>query len=91
MENIASKILYMEAAKEDVRSDISVLKRAAEKAETEVMKAQREKKRQVRHGYITLRFIFDTNRSSWWEVFLRKSDTLTFRKILRRMCNEVLL
>ena len=37
----------MEAAKEDVRSDISVLKRAAEKAETEVMKAQREKKRQV--------------------------------------------
>lgn len=37
----------MDSAKGDVRSDISVLKRAAEKAETEVVKAQREKKRQV--------------------------------------------
>jgi len=46
VESIASKILYMDSAKGDVRSDISVLKRAAEKAETEVVKAQREKKRQ---------------------------------------------
>ena len=37
----------MEAAKEDVRSDISVLKRAADKADTESIKAQIEKKRQV--------------------------------------------
>ena len=37
----------MEAAKEDVRSDISLLKRAADKAESEVGKAQIEKKRQV--------------------------------------------
>ena len=47
VEDIASKLLYMEAAKEDVRSDISVLKRAADKADTESMKAQIEKKRQV--------------------------------------------
>lgn len=40
----------MEAAKEDIRSDISVLKRAADKTDTESMKAQIEKKRQV-FGY----------------------------------------
>jgi len=37
----------MESAKDDVRSDISILKRAANKADTEAMKAQIEKKRQV--------------------------------------------
>lgn len=47
VENIASKLLYMESAKDDVRSDISILKRAANKADTEAMKAQIEKKRQV--------------------------------------------
>ena len=47
VENVASKLLYMEAAKDDVRSDISILKRAADKAEAEAMKAQIEKKRQV--------------------------------------------
>ena len=47
VENIASKLLYMESAKDDVRSDISILKRAANKADAEAMKAQIEKKRQV--------------------------------------------
>lgn len=47
MENIAAKLLYVESAKDDVRLDISILKRAAEKAGTEVIKAQREKQKQV--------------------------------------------
>ena len=47
VEDLASKLLYMEDAKEDVRSDISILKRATNKADTESMKAQIEKKRQV--------------------------------------------
>ena len=38
----------MDNAKEDVRSDIAVMKRAAEKAESEVMKAEVEKQQQVR-------------------------------------------
>ncbi|XP_057311737.1 coiled-coil domain-containing protein 40-like [Hydractinia symbiolongicarpus] len=46
VENIAAKLLYVESAKDDVRSDISILKRAAEKAGTEVIKAQREKQKQ---------------------------------------------
>ena len=37
----------MQNAKEDVRSDIAIMKRAAEKAETEVAKAEIEKQRQV--------------------------------------------
>ena len=37
----------MEEAKEDVRADIAVMKRAAEKADTEVTKAELEKKKQV--------------------------------------------
>lgn len=35
----------MEEAKEDVRADIAVMKRAAEKADTEVTKAELEKKK----------------------------------------------
>lgn len=47
VETIAASLLYMESAKEDVRSDISIIKRAAEKADTEVSNAQADKKRQV--------------------------------------------
>ncbi|XP_032234443.2 coiled-coil domain-containing protein 40 [Nematostella vectensis] len=46
VENIAARLHYMEEAKEDVRSDISVMRRAAEKADTEVNKAESEKKKQ---------------------------------------------
>ena len=46
VESIASSLLYMESAKDDVRSDIAIIKRAAEKAETEVNTAQHDKKRQ---------------------------------------------
>ena len=36
----------MDNAKEDVRSDIAVMKRAAEKAETEVSKIESDKRKQ---------------------------------------------
>ena len=48
MENIAARLHYMEEAKEDVRADIAVMKRAAEKADSEVTKAELEKKKQVK-------------------------------------------
>ena len=48
VENLALRLFYMESAKEDVRSDIAVMKRAAEKAETEVAKSETEKQKQVR-------------------------------------------
>ena len=48
VENLALRLFYMQNAKEDVRSDIAIMKRAAEKAETEVTKAEIEKQRQVR-------------------------------------------
>ena len=47
VENLASRVLYMQEAKEDVRSDISVMKRAAEKAHGEVTQAEQLKKKQV--------------------------------------------
>ena len=47
VENLALRLFYMQNAKEDVRSDIAIMKRAAEKAETEVAKAEIEKQRQV--------------------------------------------
>lgn len=47
MENLAARLHYMEEAKEDVRADIAVMRRAAEKADTEVTKAELEKKKQV--------------------------------------------
>ena len=47
VENLASRVLYMQEAKEDVRSDISVMKRAAEKAHGEVALAEQSKKKQV--------------------------------------------
>ena len=47
VENLASRVLYMMEAKEDVRSDIAVMKRAADKARGEVAVAEQEKKKQV--------------------------------------------
>lgn len=46
VENLASRVLYMQEAKEDVRSDIAVMKRAAEKADGEVVLAEQHKKKQ---------------------------------------------
>ena len=47
VENLATKLRYMEDAKTDVRSDIAVMKRATEKAGVELTKAEEEKKKQV--------------------------------------------
>lgn len=47
LENLALRLFYMENAKEDVRSDISVMRRAAEKVESEVSKAEMEKQKQA--------------------------------------------
>ncbi|KAK3091997.1 hypothetical protein FSP39_024328 [Pinctada imbricata] len=46
VENLALRHFYMQNAKEDVRSDIAIMRRAAEKADTEVSKAEIEKQRQ---------------------------------------------
>ena len=46
VENLALRLFYMENAKEDVRSDIAVMRRAAEKVESEVSKAESEKQKQ---------------------------------------------
>ncbi|XP_070579736.1 coiled-coil domain-containing protein 40-like [Ptychodera flava] len=46
VENLATRIFYMMNAKEDVRSDIAVMRRAAEKADSEVTKAETEKQKQ---------------------------------------------
>lgn len=46
VENLALRLFYMQNAKEDVRSDIAIMRRAAEKADTEVSKAEVEKQRQ---------------------------------------------
>lgn len=47
VENLASRVLYMREAKADVRSDIAVMRRAAEKAHGEVSQAEQLKKKQV--------------------------------------------
>jgi len=47
VENLALRLFYMQNAKEDVRGDIAIMKRAAEKADTEVSKAEIEKQKQV--------------------------------------------
>ena len=47
VENLALRLFYMDTAKVDVRSDIKVMRRAAEKAESEVIKAEEEKQKQV--------------------------------------------
>lgn len=50
VENLATRIFYMSNAKEDVRSDIAVMRRAAEKADAEVTKAETEK--QIQDLYV---------------------------------------
>lgn len=47
VENLAARLHYMEEAKEDVRADISVMRRAAEKADVEMTKTETDKKKQV--------------------------------------------
>ncbi|XP_076810379.1 coiled-coil domain-containing protein 40-like [Clavelina lepadiformis] len=49
VENLATRLFYMHNAKEDIRSDIAVMKRAAEKAEAEVTHAEMTKQRQDLH------------------------------------------
>lgn len=44
LENISLRLFYLENAKNDVRSDIAVMKRAAEKAESEVLKKEESKR-----------------------------------------------
>uniref|UniRef100_H2XUM1 Coiled-coil domain-containing protein 40 n=1 Tax=Ciona intestinalis TaxID=7719 RepID=H2XUM1_CIOIN len=46
VENLATRLFYMQNAKEDIRSDIAVMKRAAEKADVEVTQAEMIKKQQ---------------------------------------------
>uniref|UniRef100_A0A2C9KE01 Coiled-coil domain-containing protein 40 n=1 Tax=Biomphalaria glabrata TaxID=6526 RepID=A0A2C9KE01_BIOGL len=46
VENLALRLFYMTNSKENVRSDISVMKRAAEKVETEVARAELLKQKQ---------------------------------------------
>lgn len=46
VENLALKTFYMEEAKKDMRGDLAVMKRAAEKADSEVAKAEVEKQKQ---------------------------------------------
>ncbi|XP_077980301.1 coiled-coil domain-containing protein 40-like [Glandiceps talaboti] len=46
VENLATRLFYMMNAKEDIRSDIAVMRRAAEKADTEVTKSETDKQRQ---------------------------------------------
>jgi len=44
LENISLRLFYLENAKNDVRSDIAVMKRAAEKADAEVLKKEDSKR-----------------------------------------------
>uniref|UniRef100_H2YI71 Coiled-coil domain-containing protein 40 n=1 Tax=Ciona savignyi TaxID=51511 RepID=H2YI71_CIOSA len=46
VENLATRLFYMQSAKEDIRSDIAVMKRAAEKADTEVSQSEMTKRQQ---------------------------------------------
>lgn len=46
-DNLKLRIFYMSNAKEDIRGDIAVIRRATEKAETDKSKFEIEKQRQV--------------------------------------------
>lgn len=50
VENINMRIFYMENVKDNVRGDIAVMKRAAEKAEADVLRAEENKRIQVLNG-----------------------------------------
>lgn len=47
LENLSLHLFYMTNAKEDIRSDIAVMRRAAEKADSEVATAEMDKQKQV--------------------------------------------
>jgi hypothetical protein len=47
-DNLKLRIFYMANAKDDIRGDIAVIRRATEKAETEKTKFELEKQRQVK-------------------------------------------
>ena len=61
LENVNLRLFYLENAKNDVRSDIAVMKRAAEKAESEVLRKEESKRvqdlyvnRPVSYTHLTL-------------------------------------
>jgi len=47
VENLALRLFVADTTKEDVRGDIAVMRRAAEKAESVMSKAETEKQKQV--------------------------------------------
>lgn len=49
VENLALRLFYVNNAKDDIRSDISVMKRAAERADVEVNQAESRKQKQVQY------------------------------------------
>ena len=51
MEKTAAQLIYMENAKRDIKSDIAVMRRAAEKANEEINKAEEDKQQQVKHSF----------------------------------------
>ncbi len=79
VENLALRLFYMENAKEDVRSDISIMKRAAEKAETEVSKAETRKQKQAsvlpvkltddNRRVSSIIFVFKDCQISYWYMY----------------------
>ena len=70
VENLALRLYYMETAKDDVRSDIAVMKRAAEKAEMEVAKSEMDKQKQVHSTQFTRNLII----ASWIRVTAHKIE-----------------
>jgi len=56
VENLALRLHYVNNAKEDVRSDIAVMKRAAERADVEVVSAEAAKHKQVSSPHDSVRF-----------------------------------
>lgn len=59
VENLALRLFYVNNAKEDVRSDINVMKRAAERADAEVSAAESQKQKQVPYNCCWLTHIND--------------------------------
>lgn len=52
IENLGLRRFYMRDTKDDLGGDIKLLKRAADKAENDVLQAQVEKKKQVFHLFM---------------------------------------
>ena len=51
VENLSLRLFYMESAKNDVRGDIAVMKRAAEKTENAAARTELDKQKQVIREY----------------------------------------